>query len=551
MRVSNLILATSSIFKMMCDDGTWIVVDYAGILCFLKKVGSVSSELELQSILENSNEPFAVFSEKKCIFKTKQLTSLGVSDINILDYDDDTKICHLSVNGENLVTSATQICIESYRPLTILHLPSLSFIDININLNSEANLIVCNSDMRVLKISPNLVSALKLKNVHGKHLSEIGHIDIGTDGTKQMFINKVEFQITKEVVENGKIAYQLVKIPEDVIESKLFPPVSRWNQFNAEYTLAIIDVSSLKLMNLSNGAAFGDKCIKDIYNIIRLEDTSAHLAVFDGGALLYTSIRTGLEVQQLLEDAKSRVSMQYDFKFSIVTSSEFGPESKVDKFDTFKVMLRTARQHLVWYKSSNKCITEHTLTSIMFLTTPETKSHCKRISKISLILAEYFNWITPQDKSEIAMGATLHDFGKTFIPNEIINKPGVLSEQEFAIMKTHPEKGAAVFKDSKTLQLVHSIILNHHERYDGKGYPNGVSTKDLHIAVSIVSLVDSVDAMLSTRCYKEAKTISYVISELRKFSGSQFHPEVVKAFISAYKEGRLNGLLNIEKGDIA
>lgn len=165
-----------------------------------------------------------------------------------------------------------------------------------------------------------------------------------------------------------------------------------------------------------------------------------------------------------------------------------------------------------------------------------TYMHCNRIKDYSL---EVWNHLKLPVKSlnTLRWGAYFHDIGKRVIPIEILNKPGKLTTEEWEIMKTHTTMGAEMMRDHdvKWLKNAAFIVEQHHERYDGKGYPNGLKGEEISLEASIVSVVDSFDAMTTDRVYKQALSITQAVEELERGKGSQFNPVVVDAFIEILK----------------
>lgn len=164
-----------------------------------------------------------------------------------------------------------------------------------------------------------------------------------------------------------------------------------------------------------------------------------------------------------------------------------------------------------------------------------TEGHSQRVAEISSNIAKelkYNDWKIEQ----INMAALLHDVGKIGIDDYILNKPGKLTTEEFDTIKTHPLIGYNILKNIKSLQNILPIIRNHHERYDGKGYPDAMSADDLSIDVFIVQLADSIDAMSTDRPYRKALHPDMVIEEVKKYSGSQFHPKIVQAYFKVLEK---------------
>ncbi len=163
-----------------------------------------------------------------------------------------------------------------------------------------------------------------------------------------------------------------------------------------------------------------------------------------------------------------------------------------------------------------------------------TGGHTERVWRITYDIAAILGWKTESLK-ELRMGAMLHDIGKIGVPDAILNKPGPLDPDEFAIMKKHPEIGAAMIEKIVFLNPALPYILYHHERYDGKGYPFGLAGDDIPIQGRLLAVVDTYDAITSDRPYRKGKSSANAIEEILRNSGSQFDPLVVDAFIKVIK----------------
>ncbi len=159
----------------------------------------------------------------------------------------------------------------------------------------------------------------------------------------------------------------------------------------------------------------------------------------------------------------------------------------------------------------------------------ETGNHIIRVSKISELLAREYG-LKDDDIYAIKLASPLHDIGKVGIPDYILNKPGKHTPEESEIMKTHSLLGAQVLSGSKRpiIQSGAIIALQHHEKWDGTGYPNGIAGEDIHIFARITGIADVFDALCSKRCYKEAWTIEQTMKEIRSQSGLHFDPALVK-----------------------
>jgi response regulator RpfG family c-di-GMP phosphodiesterase len=133
------------------------------------------------------------------------------------------------------------------------------------------------------------------------------------------------------------------------------------------------------------------------------------------------------------------------------------------------------------------------------------------------------------DLLELEFAARLHDLGKIGVPDQILRKPGPLTEQEWDVVRHHPAWGAEMLATVPGLERVASIVLSHHERYDGNGYPDGLSGEDIPVGSRIISTCDAYQAMVSNRPYRPALAPGHALRELRAQAGSQFDPEAVEA----------------------
>ncbi|MCM3638393.1 HD-GYP domain-containing protein [Sporosarcina luteola] len=166
-----------------------------------------------------------------------------------------------------------------------------------------------------------------------------------------------------------------------------------------------------------------------------------------------------------------------------------------------------------------------------------TYHHCDRIRQYAIEVWKRMD----QPKCRLKLlrwGAHFHDIGKLAIPLEILNKPGILTPEEWEIMKLHSQAGANIMRAHPVEWLKDAafIVEQHHERYDGKGYPYGLKGDEISLEAAIVSVVDAYDAMTTERVYKKAVTAEEAFEELRRGKGTQFHPDVVDSFIEIYQE---------------
>lgn len=162
-----------------------------------------------------------------------------------------------------------------------------------------------------------------------------------------------------------------------------------------------------------------------------------------------------------------------------------------------------------------------------------TGNHIIRMAKYSRFIAEALGTFSRQDCDDLEYAAPMHDIGKIGIPDGILLKPGKLNDYEWDIMQTHTTIGHAILSDSQSryMKIGAIIALNHHERFDGKGYPNGLKGEEIPLIARIVAVADVFDALVSSRPYKQAWETKEAIAYIQHNAGSHFDPQCVDAFM--------------------
>ncbi len=169
-----------------------------------------------------------------------------------------------------------------------------------------------------------------------------------------------------------------------------------------------------------------------------------------------------------------------------------------------------------------------------------TGGHCERVMEMSLLIADEYE-LTDKELQDIRYGSLLHDIGKIGVKDRILNKPGTFTPDEYEQIKLHPRFGFEIVREIEFLDNASGMILSHHERIDGRGYPNGISGDDIPFAARIVSIADAFDAMTSKRIYREKQmTVEEAFDEMYRNCDTQFDGSLVAVFVSAYT-GRFGG----------
>lgn len=195
-------------------------------------------------------------------------------------------------------------------------------------------------------------------------------------------------------------------------------------------------------------------------------------------------------------------------------------------------------------EEGNELITSiKTLISVINAKDRYTYGHSERVVLFCKLISDELG-LSKKDRDTLIYGAYIHDIGKVNIPKEILLKKMPLTNEEWEILKQHSADGVEIIKPVKSLHDTIPIILSHHERYDGKGYPSNLKGEEIPYLARILCVVDSFDAMTSNRPYNKRKTYEEAIIELKKCSGTQFDPFIVEKFIELLMKGNKDNRIN-------
>lgn len=193
--------------------------------------------------------------------------------------------------------------------------------------------------------------------------------------------------------------------------------------------------------------------------------------------------------------------------------------------------------------------TIQTLANAIDAKDPYTKGHSTRVSQYSVFLAEALGW--EKDRVDnLKYAALLHDIGKIGVPDSILNKPGRLTDTEYGIIKTHTTMGGNILKNRIMIDGAEDVARSHHERFDGKGYPEGLKGKEISEEARIVAIADAFDAMSSNRVYRKACTEEHIRKEFGAGKGRQFDPDYAEVFLDLWERGCFEEILCNEEDTI-
>ena len=167
---------------------------------------------------------------------------------------------------------------------------------------------------------------------------------------------------------------------------------------------------------------------------------------------------------------------------------------------------------------------------------PYLRGHSVRVTSIAESLARRLGWRAERIDA-LRLGGSLHDVGKIAVNESVLCKPGPLTDEELAEIRTHPVAGARLIEGVDDLRPALPYVLHHHERWDGAGYPHGLAGEEIPIEARLLGVADAFDAMTSVRSYRPALSVEQALAELQRCAGSQFDPELAGTFVEGWRAG--------------
>lgn len=303
---------------------------------------------------------------------------------------------------------------------------------------------------------------------------------------------------------------------------------------NLPISIIMGDVNGLKLINDSFGHSVGDEVLirtaEIIKNGCRPDDIICRL----GGDEFVVILPNTSELQS--EQIISSISEIFlnEVVNSIELSISFGYQTKndidVDIYETVTGAENELYRHKLYESTSMRNKTIGIVMNALFEKSNRELQHSKRVSEICEIIAEQMH-CSKDNLKKIKTAGLVHDIGKIGIDEEILNNSKNLTADEWKEIKKHPEAAWRILSASTEFSELANFVFEHHERWDGKGYPKGLKGKEISLEARIIALADSYDAMTSERTYKKAMSHEEAIKEIQRCSGTQFDPEIVEFFI--------------------
>jgi diguanylate cyclase (GGDEF)-like protein/PAS domain S-box-containing protein len=310
------------------------------------------------------------------------------------------------------------------------------------------------------------------------------------------------------------------------------------NERQLPLSIIMGDINGLKLINDAFGHAEGDKLLTEIAKVLSSSCRSEDIVARTGGdefciLLPKTSSGDAHIICRRIYKACENYEGETD-KEMLYLSISLGYATKTDSGARIESILKDAEEHMYKQKLlESKSLHSSIISSIkttMFEKSHETEEHEERLVALSKMVGQVLD-LTDAQLNDLELLSTLHDIGKLSINDNILNKADKLTDEEWLEIRKHPEVGYRIAQASPELVPIADFILCHHERWDGKGYPQGLKGEAIPLLSRIVSVVDSFDAMTKDRPYRKAMPVAAAIDEITKNAGTQFDPEIARIFV--------------------
>jgi len=303
-----------------------------------------------------------------------------------------------------------------------------------------------------------------------------------------------------------------------------------------EYPFAVInlDFNGLKLINDAYGHEYGDLALKKtadiLKNSVRESDTVCRVSGDEFSIILTQATKKDVDAFK----SKLQKAFRNTKVINISLSVAVGYFIKKDKKTTLDEARKLAENNMYKQKIlDRKSVKNKAISAILKTLTDKfayEKRHSERVMNISLDIGQALN-LDEEALKGLGIAAMFHDIGKISLPDEILNKQGKLTKEEYEVIKTHTTTGYDILNTADEYSELAVHASSHHERYDGKGYPNGLKGDKIPLFSRIISVADAYEAMTSDRPYRSKMSKAKAVSEIVKYSGTQFDPLIAKIFV--------------------
>jgi len=348
-------------------------------------------------------------------------------------------------------------------------------------------------------------------------------------------------------------------------EERLKEEVSRHSRYGDVFSIFMLDLDNFKAYNDANGHPAGDILLSQVGKIIKSSVRSVDQAFRYGGdefvVILPETTRDDAyvvaeRVREQIDGKMEKEAIDVTCSIGLASYPADGvvADELVDMADNALYYAKRTGGNRIFlsskivseplddggihgiYAKRNGLSSVYALASAVEARDPYIYGHSRKVNTYAVALAEVIG-LSPDEVSKVSTAALLHDIGKIGIPDKVLNKKGKLNREDWEAIKAHPRLGANIVGNIPHLVPCVSSILHHHERWDGRGYPEGLKGEEIPLEARILAIADSFEAMTSARPYRPALSHEEVLKELRQGAGTQFDPKLVEVFIGLVEAG--------------
>jgi len=370
-----------------------------------------------------------------------------------------------------------------------------------------------------------------------RHLHSVATLSYDEEGNPD-YVSGVVHDVTALRNQQEKLEYESMHDHLTGVYNRRFFSDKRIDLSDEKYlpiSIVIVDINGLKIINDSFGHHIGNQVLKRLASVLESHTSSSEDFVAriggDEFAIFFTNTDQ-MQAEAKMHDIINHISNEK--VGNIELSIAYGISSMTALDQRIDSILKKSEDEMYLYKISDSSSVRSKIIDALLKTLYEkdfvSEEHSQRVSEYAFALAKACD-MSKKQLNDIKTAGLLHDIGKITISNEILNKVGKLTSAEFRIIKTHPEKGYRIIHSIGDMDIIANYVYQHHEYYNGNGYPKGLSGEDISLEARIISIADGYDAMTSYRDYKSQMTKEEAIEELLRCKGTQFDPNLVDIFI--------------------
>ena len=310
-------------------------------------------------------------------------------------------------------------------------------------------------------------------------------------------------------------------------------------QENLPLTIVLCDVNKLKLVNDSLGCRVGDKLLKSFSSIFQRAchkgDLLARIENDEFACILLNTDPS--KALQKIEKIKSQIFHLPSNTLEISVS--FGYNTKTDQSEDIFDIMKDAEEMLEHEKQTEKRdLVKKTVILIlktMFDKYRNEKEHSKRVGSLREQMGKYLG-LPPKEIHKLKIAGAMHDIGKIAVDEKVLYKKGKLTRREWIQVKSHAEAGYRILNSSQAFSAIAPTVLQHHEKWDGTGYPKGLKGEEILLSARVIAIVEAYDALTAFKTYRKQLSKDEAFEEIIRCSGTQFDPEIVKVFVKFFKD---------------